>query len=191
MTKFGRNCQKWSIWAIFWKLAPWGQTVLPDMSLLIRQKLLENVKIKNSNATIFDNFQTLWNSLQNYLSSFILEIHFIMATCVTQGNISWFSHVIFLMEFNHWWCFLFFLVNYNQNLDNLHKIQNNDDDHHHWTFPGFSNYQNRQKRICWMCWGAWGALKGRHPAFHSVWKSPKCLIWFCFNFGIFHQFLFY
>ena len=123
---------------------------------------------KNSNATIFDNFQTLWYSLQNYLSSFILEIHFIMATCVTQGNISWFSHVIFLMEFNHWWCFLFFLVNYNQNLDNLHKIQNNDDHHHHWTFPGFSNYQNRQKRICWMCWGAWGALKGRHPAFHSV-----------------------
>ena len=37
-----------------------GQTVLPDKSISIEQKLLENAKIKQKiNATFFGNFQTL------------------------------------------------------------------------------------------------------------------------------------
>ena len=34
-----------------------GQTVLPDMSLLIGQKLKENAKIKNLNATLWVIFK--------------------------------------------------------------------------------------------------------------------------------------
>ena len=36
-----------------------GQTVLPDRSLLLVQKLLENVKIENLKCEIFGDFQTL------------------------------------------------------------------------------------------------------------------------------------
>ena len=37
---------KWSILASFWKPEACGQTVLPDMSVLIGQKLVENAKIE-------------------------------------------------------------------------------------------------------------------------------------------------
>ena len=41
--------------ASFWKTEACGQTVLPDKSVLIGQKLVENAKIKkNSNATVVD-----------------------------------------------------------------------------------------------------------------------------------------
>ena len=41
-----------------------GQTVLPDRSLLIRQKLVENVEIQNSNATFWNvNYQKLQDFL--------------------------------------------------------------------------------------------------------------------------------
>ena len=36
-----------------WKPEACGQTVLPDRSVLIGQKLVENAKIKNSNATFW------------------------------------------------------------------------------------------------------------------------------------------
>ena len=36
-----------------------GQTVLPDMSILIGQKLVENAKIEKLKWDIFDDFQTL------------------------------------------------------------------------------------------------------------------------------------
>ena len=49
--------QKRSILAIFEKLC--YQTVLQDRSLLIRQKLVENAKFKNSNATILNDFQEI------------------------------------------------------------------------------------------------------------------------------------
>ena len=39
------KCQKWSIFASFWKPEACGQTVLPDRSVLIGQKLVENAKI--------------------------------------------------------------------------------------------------------------------------------------------------
>ena len=44
-TKVNSKCQKWSILASFWKPQACGQTVLPDRSLLIGQKLAENAKI--------------------------------------------------------------------------------------------------------------------------------------------------
>ena len=37
----------------------WVQTVLPDRSFLIRQKLVENAKSENLKWDTFDNFQTL------------------------------------------------------------------------------------------------------------------------------------
>ena len=38
--------QKWSILARFWRLEACGQTVLPDRSILVGQKLVENAKIQ-------------------------------------------------------------------------------------------------------------------------------------------------
>ena len=43
----------------FLKSEPCGQTVLPDRSILIGQKLLENAKIEKSKRDIFDDFQTM------------------------------------------------------------------------------------------------------------------------------------
>ena len=54
------KCQKWSIFASFWKPEACGQTVLPDRSLLIGQKLVENAKIQKFKCDILSNFQTLW-----------------------------------------------------------------------------------------------------------------------------------
>ena len=45
-TKVNSKCQKWSILANFWKPEACGQTVLPDRSVLIGQKLVENTKIQ-------------------------------------------------------------------------------------------------------------------------------------------------
>ena len=49
--KVNNKCKKWSIFAIFSKPESYGQTVLPDRSLLIGQKLVKMPKLKNSNAT--------------------------------------------------------------------------------------------------------------------------------------------
>ena len=43
--KFIKNAKKWSILTSFWKPLSDGQTVLPDRSLLIGQKSVENAKI--------------------------------------------------------------------------------------------------------------------------------------------------
>ena len=43
--------------AIFLKNKACGQTELPDRSVLIGQKLVENAKILNSNATVWLNFK--------------------------------------------------------------------------------------------------------------------------------------
>ena len=50
-TKVYQKFQKWSILASFLKLETFGQTVLPDMSLLIGQKIVGNAKIDSSNET--------------------------------------------------------------------------------------------------------------------------------------------
>ena len=44
--KLIKNAQKWSNLASFWKPKTFGQTELPDMSVLIGQKLVENAKIQ-------------------------------------------------------------------------------------------------------------------------------------------------
>ena len=56
--KVDQKCQKWSILASFWKSKACGQTVLPDRSLLIWQKLVEKCqKLKNKNATFWEVFK--------------------------------------------------------------------------------------------------------------------------------------
>ena len=45
----------------FWKLEALGQTVLPDRSILIAQKSLENAKKAKIQMRLFDFFQTLWS----------------------------------------------------------------------------------------------------------------------------------
>ena len=44
---------------IFCKTEAFGQTVLPDMAILIRQKLLENAKIEKAKCDILVDFHTL------------------------------------------------------------------------------------------------------------------------------------
>ena len=56
-----------SILASFWKPEACGQTVLPDRSLLIGQKLVENAKIQKFKCDIFEWFSNNvyhqeWNS---------------------------------------------------------------------------------------------------------------------------------
>ena len=52
--------QKWSILASFWKPEACGQTVLPDRSVVIGQKLAEKAKIQKFKYDILSNFQTMW-----------------------------------------------------------------------------------------------------------------------------------
>ena len=47
---------KKSILASFWKLEACGQTVLPDRSVLVGQKLVESAKIQNFKCYILSNF---------------------------------------------------------------------------------------------------------------------------------------
>ena len=55
-----KKCQKWSILASISKPEACGQIVLPDRSVLIGQKLVENSKTKKFKCDILSNFQTLW-----------------------------------------------------------------------------------------------------------------------------------
>ena len=43
----------------FLKTEACGQTVLPDRSVLVGQKLVENAKIQKFNCDILSNFQTM------------------------------------------------------------------------------------------------------------------------------------
>ena len=63
LTKVNLKSQKWSIWASFWKPVACGQTVLPDRTILIRQKLVENAIIQRLKCDFFGDFQTLWTLL--------------------------------------------------------------------------------------------------------------------------------
>ena len=44
----------------FWKPEAFGQIVLPDRSVFIGQKLVENAKIKKFKCDILSDFQTTW-----------------------------------------------------------------------------------------------------------------------------------
>ena len=57
--KFTKKCQKWSNLTSFWKPKACGQTVLPDRSALIGQKLVENAKIRKFICDILGDFQTM------------------------------------------------------------------------------------------------------------------------------------
>ena len=56
-TKVHQKCQNWSFWRVFEKPETCCQTLLPDRSISIRQKRLENAKMKNSNAIFWVNFK--------------------------------------------------------------------------------------------------------------------------------------
>ena len=61
--KLIKKCKKLSIFASFWKPEACGQTVLPDKSVLIGQKFVENAKIKKFKCDILSNFQTMLKCL--------------------------------------------------------------------------------------------------------------------------------
>ena len=61
-TKVNQKCQKWSILASFWKPEACGQTVLPDRSVLIGQKLVGKAKIQKFKCDILSDFQTMCNN---------------------------------------------------------------------------------------------------------------------------------
>ena len=44
----------------FLKIRIWSQTLVPDRSILIGQKMAENAKIEKLKYDIFSDFQTLW-----------------------------------------------------------------------------------------------------------------------------------
>ena len=46
--------------ASIWKPVAYGQTVLLDRSILIEQKLVENVKFEKCKMQILSDFQTMW-----------------------------------------------------------------------------------------------------------------------------------
>ena len=50
------NAKNWQFWRVFEKSEACGQTVLPDMAVLIGQKLVENAKIKKFKCDILSNF---------------------------------------------------------------------------------------------------------------------------------------
>ena len=63
--------------ASFWKPEACGQTVLPDRSVLIGQKLMENAKIKKFKCDILSNFQTMCRRTKDYTFQGLLN-HFLM-----------------------------------------------------------------------------------------------------------------
>ena len=68
-TKVNQKYRKWSFLASFWNPEACGQTVLPDRSILIRQKLAGKAKIQKFKCDILSNFQTLWTILKVLLDS--------------------------------------------------------------------------------------------------------------------------
>ena len=54
--KNDKNCPSWRV---FENPKACGQTVLPDRSLTMGQKLVENAKIQNFKCDTLSNFQTL------------------------------------------------------------------------------------------------------------------------------------
>ena len=57
--KLTKSAKKWFILASFCRTKVSGQTVLPDRSILIGQKLVESAKIQNIKCDILGDFQTM------------------------------------------------------------------------------------------------------------------------------------
>ena len=62
--------------ASFWKPEACGQTVLPDRSILIGQKLVENAKMEKFKWDILRNFQTIWSTNTNSILAVYFEVAF-------------------------------------------------------------------------------------------------------------------
>ena len=69
--KLIKNAKKWSILASFWKPEACGQTVLPDRSVLLRQKLVENAKIQKESSLVGQIFSLsyLFNRQLDFVSN--------------------------------------------------------------------------------------------------------------------------
>ena len=63
--KLIKNAKNGPFLGSFSKPEACGQIVLPDRSLLIRQKLVENAKIKNFKCDILSNFQTMCKGVKS------------------------------------------------------------------------------------------------------------------------------
>ena len=57
--KFIKNAKNYKFGEFFKKREACGQTLLPDRSVLIGQKLVENAKIQKFKCDILSNFQTM------------------------------------------------------------------------------------------------------------------------------------
>ena len=57
--KLIKNAKNGPFWRVFEKLDACSQTVLPDRSVLLGQKLVENAKIQKFKCNILSNFQTM------------------------------------------------------------------------------------------------------------------------------------
>ena len=65
--KLIKNAKNGPFWRVFENLKACGQTVLPDRSVLIGQKLVENTKIRKISkfkCDILSNFQTMWLTIE-------------------------------------------------------------------------------------------------------------------------------
>ena len=87
----------------------WSQTVLPDMSILIGQKLVKNAKIENLKCDILGDFQTLWAELSSQESLW----------CCPNGSLAcqpWFLRDFLTQEYckaqtvDLWIIFVFFKI---------------------------------------------------------------------------------
>ena len=74
--------------ASFWKTEACGQTVLPDMSLIIGQKLAKNSKIHKFKCDILGNFQTMWSILLKFKDFFSGFAELFQSTDFDQWNYS-------------------------------------------------------------------------------------------------------
>ena len=54
--KLIKNAKNGPFWRVFWKPKACGQTVLPDMSISIGQKLVENAKIEKLKCNMLGDF---------------------------------------------------------------------------------------------------------------------------------------
>ena len=57
--KFIKNAKNSQFWRVFGNIEASGQTVLPDRSIFIRQKLVKNAQIKKFKCDFLSNFQTM------------------------------------------------------------------------------------------------------------------------------------
>ena len=71
--------------ASFWKPEACGQTVLPDRSVLIEQKMVENAKMPKFKCDILSSFQTMWiNSIRQ--NTFVNTVNFCCSTNYIDRN---------------------------------------------------------------------------------------------------------